>query len=96
MSVSREIMILSARIEPYLLRSALFVPPLGKRLIGESGQHKAVTGHVVRQVAYIVNPVTIEFCLVGAADKINMHDSRINLRLDGIAHLLTLGKKSCS
>ena len=95
MLVSREIMTLSARIEPCLLRPALFVPPFGKRLVRESGQHKAVTGHVVRQVAHIIYPVAIELRLVSSADKINMHDSRVNLRLDGIAHLLTFGKKSC-
>ena len=93
MPVRREIMVLSSGIEPCLLRLALLVPPLGKRLVGESGKHKAVAGHVVRQVAYIVNPVTIEFCLVGAADKINLHDSGVNLRLDCVAYRLALDKK---
>ena len=88
-------MVLSSGIEPCLLRPALFVPPFGKRLVRESGQHKAVTGHVVRQVAHIIYPVAVEFCLVGAADKINMHDPCVNLCLDCVAHLLTLGKKSC-
>ena len=95
-NVIGEYMLLTRRIEPHLLLCRLRVPPFLETFVRETGEHKAVTGHVIRQVAYVINPVSVKLSLVGTTNKVNLDNTGINLCLDCIAHFLAFRKKSCS